>query len=370
MKPIGYMLRHAAAALAATTLLAGCPAAPTAAEPGKKPAASKQATTKTATTGEAVRALVTGVFSVPTPLLGSYAGGKVLVNNGGSIVAAGGLNAVGDTKASYGLLAVPASPLAGAKVYLADAGGSPIPGIDPVTTDEKGAFTIPEVPAGYSFVLVAEAATTGGETATYQTLVKSSELGATANVDAASTLVTAAVVKGLSGGDLGEVNPARFQTARQTAHANLQAADLPDFTDRAAVVAKIDALIAQVDELKASIDLLRQDIQDIKASLAEIEAKLAQRPAPPPGGQPGMQPPPPGGQQPPPGGQQPPPGGQQPPPGQCPPQPPPGMPPPPFPPPPGCPPWNTQGTQAGTQPPPAGTQPPPAFQPAPAQATR
>lgn len=299
IRPSFYL---SAVALMVAVPLAGCPSKAT--PNAVRPTAAAVVASSAAPKSDAGKVgIITGILNVPTPLLGAYAGAKIVAAGGGNFVGHNGaaLNA-STASLTRGLLSIPGSPLSGVKIYLADAGGSPIPGISSVQTDDKGNYTIPDVPAGYTFVVAADVPTTEGKTATYQTLVKSSELGATANVDAASTLVTAGVVQGLKGGDLGDFNPGTFQTARQTTDDNLTSDKLPDFTSRADVTAKIDALEAQIQALQQSIDEIKQDLADIKATLADIEKQLAERPSPPP---------PPGGpQQGPPGGpQQGPPGG-------------------------------------------------------------
>lgn len=248
------------------------------------PTTVRRAATPTASPSAADKSggVVTGTFSVPAQLVGQYAGvipagaGNVVPVGGGNVIAAGSGNLLGSTRH---LLALNQTAVGGAKVYLADAGGNAIPGLPSAKTDSSGHYTIANVPAGYDFVVAASVSTTDGKTATYQTLVKSSSLGATANIDASSTMVSAAVLQSQQGSDLGDFNAATFETARQTTDAHLSDSALPDFTSRQDVTAKVDALASTVTELKGQIDTLQQDIKDIKQSLAQLEQQLAQESA-------------------------------------------------------------------------------------------
>jgi hypothetical protein len=268
---------------AASPAVAAAPSAtPTVAiAPSSAAPASPPATAATVSS-----ALITGAVRVPANLLGLYAA-KIISGNvanivptgGGNVIPTGGGNLIPTGGGHYALLGLENDTLGGAKVYLADAGGAPIPGLPAVTTDANGVYTIPNVPAGFTFVVAVEVPTKDGKTAVYQTLVRSTPLGATADIDAASTLVSASVVRDVKGGNLGDVNPAKFRTAQQTAADALTPDALPDFTSRADVLARIDALAAGLSALKQSIDDLRQDISDIKQSLEDIKAQLAKQAA-------------------------------------------------------------------------------------------
>jgi hypothetical protein len=107
---------------------------------------------------------------------------------------------------------------------------------------------------------------------TLQTLVRSDELGATTRIDVATSLITLAVSQGQ--GDLGDFNAAAFRTATEATGRKLTDADLPDLSDRTAIIAKMDELSAQVAELKDMLDLIRNDLQEIKDSLAKLGERL------------------------------------------------------------------------------------------------
>jgi hypothetical protein len=212
--------------------------------------------------------VVVGVAIAPQGITG------IVPTGGGNIIPTGG----GDR---WHLQALTQQPLANAQVYLADAAGQPYPLIKPVTTDAQGRFTFTDVPVGVTVMVVATGRNPAGKDATLQTLVRTAELGATANIDTASSLVTLAVVKDQSG-DLGEFNASSFRTATDATARQLDDQDVPDLTDRAALLARIDKLAQSVAELKTALDAIRQDLKDIKASLEEIKARLGQPTGGPP----------------------------------------------------------------------------------------
>jgi uncharacterized coiled-coil protein SlyX len=132
---------------------------------------------------------------------------------------------------------------------------------------------------------------------TLQTLVAPSALGATTAIDTASSLVTLAVTEGQGG--LGQFNAAAFRTATEATAKNLADGDVPDLSDRSAILAKVDQLSRSIAELKTALDAIKQDLRDIKQSLDDLKNQLAaqqqqqaqqppqqQPPPPPPAGGP------------------------------------------------------------------------------------
>ena len=298
------MRRRSLFALTGALMLSACalptltvtPAALPSAGPGL-PGASPGSVLPAAGVAAQAGVTVSGAVKVPAGIIA--AGGMNLVAAGsGNLVAAGSGNLVAAGGMNYGLLALSEAPAAGAEVFLADAAGNPIPGLEKVKTDAKGNFTIPGVPPDFTFVVAAEITTIAGKKATFQTLAKPGKLGATVNLDAATTLVASNVLEGQKGSDLGDFNPAIFKTAAETTARNLDDAKLPDFSDRASVRAKMAELIAAVSELKASVDQLRTELSEVKKSLDDLRAAL-EKPAtdaapPAPGTDPGrLEPPPP-----------------------------------------------------------------------------
>jgi hypothetical protein len=252
-----------------------------------------QTPTASGTVRLSAASIVMGVVRAPKGILASVVptgGGNlgVISNNGGAVVPTGGGNLMPAPGAGLrSLLAVTEAPLAGATVFVGDVAGRPYPLVPAVTTDAEGRFTLPDVPSGFTVTIVVKGHDEArAKDVTLQTIVKTSELGATANVDTSSSLVTLAVLDGTS--DLGEFNPATFRTATEAAAKHLTDADVPDLSDRSAVIAKVDALAASVAELKTALEQIRQDLKAIKATVDEINQKLGAPPAqggalPPPG---------------------------------------------------------------------------------------
>lgn len=310
------MNRHATAVLAAL-LLAAC-SQPTTPTSEVRLTASSSASPKAAPAASASPArlrassIVTGVVKAPKGIAGVIptggghviptGGGHVIVNNGGNVIPTGGGNLL-RLLATRGVLAVTEAPLANTEVFLADAAGNAYPNIAPVTTDAEGRFTFEDVPPGFTVTVVARGRDEArAKDVTLQTIVKTSELGATTAIDTATSMVTLAVLQGES--EIGDVNAATFRTATEATAKGLTDADVPDLSDRTAILAKVEALAGQIAELKEALDEIREDLADIKASIDEINQKLGA----PQQTVPAWQPPPPPPPQPQPGGVQPPPG--------------------------------------------------------------
>jgi Ca2+-binding EF-hand superfamily protein len=214
---------------------------------------------------------VPGTMSVPgaTTTSPTIAGAPLT----GTVTAPAGIQAEG-AATIFQVAEVGEKPLANAEVFLADAGGNAIPGIASVKTDASGKFNFPDVPKDFTFVVAAKAKTKEGKPALLQSLAKPGALGASVEVSAASTLVTAGVV---DGNDLGEFNPATFKTATESTRKQLTEADLPDLSDRAACVKRIGELANKVQELGAAISQIKKDMKDLRKDLEELKKQLANR---------------------------------------------------------------------------------------------
>ncbi len=269
------------AALAALTLLAGCPAPGTIrpdsnASGGK---ASPRASAGVTATVPAARVGVTiaGLAIAPAGIVAAGAG-NVLVNNGGNMVAAGAGNVIshngGQAIGAGGLVAGPRTllaivqqPLAGAEVFLAGPDGAPLPDIPPVTTDAQGRFRLAGAPATGTFTVQVRVKNKAGAATTLQTLVRPTAAGATANVSIGTTCVAVAVLDG-QGGNLGEFNPAKFQSAVETTDKELTPETWPDPADR-------QAILATMTRLEAKIDLLQSTLNEIRAELQKLSNQVA-----------------------------------------------------------------------------------------------
>lgn len=233
-----------------------------------------------ASTAPKATGLITGTVLLPSRFNSGViptGGGNVLPTGSGNVIPTGGGNL---------------APLAGAKVFLADAAGQPYPSLSAVTTDSQGSFSISSVPSGYTFMVVAQARDTQlAKDVTLQTLVRSSDLGATAPITVGTSLVTIAVTEG-QGGTLGDFNAATFRTASEATAKNLKDNDIPDLSDRSAMVRKVDELATSVAELKQAVNEIRQTLKDIKKSIDDLTTKVNNQVTLAPGLNPGSQPPP------------------------------------------------------------------------------
>ena len=99
-------------------------------------------------------AVVTGVVKAPAGIVGA-----VISNNGGNVIPTGGGNVIPTGGGNLRILAVTEAPLANTEVFLADAAGQPYPGLASTTTDAGGQFTFSQVPAGYTYMVVARGRT-------------------------------------------------------------------------------------------------------------------------------------------------------------------------------------------------------------------
>lgn len=171
-------------------------------------------------------------------------------------------------------------PAAGARVFLADASGNPLPGLPEARTDGQGRFTLNKVPPSYSYVVVAEISTATAKPAQYRSVTKVSDLGATVKVDPASTLVTSAVLDGMSG-DLGEFNPSRFQMLKDRIASLLRATDLPDFSDGLRVRDHVRELVKANDELRATLAKVQEDLRKVQDDVESLRTRLEREQAAP-----------------------------------------------------------------------------------------
>lgn len=201
-------------------------------------------------------------------------GGNVIAGGGANVVPPGGANVVppgGANVVASGGGNLTQAPLANAEVYLADAAGQPLPGIASARTDDKGMFRFFNVPEGYTFMVVAPVKTEHGEQAALQTLAHSSKQSAKADLDVATTAVTAAVTQEQH--DLGELDPAAFGQATAAA-AKALGQGKPSLSDRNGLAA---AAVADPGA-KAAVEALRTQVADTHASSLEaLKKELAAR---------------------------------------------------------------------------------------------
>ncbi|MDB5097125.1 MAG: hypothetical protein JWM80_1546 [Cyanobacteria bacterium RYN_339] len=258
--------------LLAGLLAAGCQASPPAAtlttSAGQALPSAPVAVTAAATV------VLSGIAQAPVGIDGiiSTNGGGIISTNGGGVVPTGG--------GLYHVAALAERPLQSTTVYLADAAGVAYPGVASVQTDAAGRFSFPAVPRDLTVMVVARAFDKGrNKPVLMRTLVNPAAGGdAPVAVNAASTIVTVDVVQGRS--SLGAFNNGAFQAAAAATSAGLADADVPDFSDDQALLARATALAAADAKLKADLDQTRQELQTLKDELKQLEETL-RRPASP-----------------------------------------------------------------------------------------
>lgn len=222
--------------------------------------------------------LITGLVRGPAGIV-SAGGGNVVSAGGGNLIGPAGGNLIGPAGGNMqgrGVLALTEQGLAGVEVFVADAAGKPIPGLPSVLTNAKGGFSIPKVPAGFTYVVAARVKTAAGDQATLKTLAKATTLGTTVDLDVANTLVTTAVVNGREDA-LGEFNAATFQRAVETTAKHLDANSLPDLADGSAILAHMTALAEEVTELKSAVTELKSMLAKVTERLDQLEAEIKGR---------------------------------------------------------------------------------------------
>lgn len=216
-----------------------------------------------------VRTVITGTVKATKDILP-----RVIPTGGGNVIPTGGGNVIPTGGGNFRVAGLEEAPLGNATVFLADAAGRPYPGLPAVTTDATGAFTFTEVPAGHTYMVVVSGRDGARQKdMTLQTLVAPSDLGATTQVDTATSLVTLAVTEGQN--ELGSFNAAAFRTATEATAKHLDAASVPDLSDRSAILAKVEALSQTVQELKTAIEEIRQALKEIQASIDELKTQVA-----------------------------------------------------------------------------------------------
>lgn len=222
--------------------------------------------------------LITGLVRGPAGIVAA-GGGNVVSAGGGNLIGPAGGNLIGPAGGNMqgrGVLALEEQGLAGVEVFVADAAGKPIPGLPSVLTNAKGGFSIPKVPAGFTYVVAARVKTAAGDATTLKTLAKATTLGTTVDLDVANTLVTTTVVNGREDA-LGEFNAATFQRAVETTAKHLDAKSLPDLADSSAILAHMAALAEEVTELKSAVTELKSMLAKVTERLDQLEAEIKGR---------------------------------------------------------------------------------------------
>lgn len=244
------MPRHLVAALMLPALaLAACssPSTPV------KPQASTKPTTIAAKPSvkpaPAKAESLTGTAVAPAGIVAA-GGGNYVGPNGASMVAAGAGNMVAAGAGNYALQAVEEKPLAGAAVYLVPADEKhAVPDRDPdAIADEKGEFVlpVPEKSKTGAYAVVVSAKNADGKAAPMSTVVDADPKGKATKVGAATTMVAALLRKRGASAFTG-FQLAQFDGLVELLAKNLDASNLPDFSDPEAVAARADELGKKLD---------------------------------------------------------------------------------------------------------------------------
>ena len=244
-------------------LLAGCASPATNSTPVSatklKPTAKKPAPTGQLT--------ITGAVTAPA---------GIIATGGGNIIAAGGGN--------YRALAVAEQPLAGSRVYLADASGAKVAGVAETKTDAKGAYSLAGVPKGGPYMVVAEGKTAEGKDAPLRTVVKPEAGALKADLGAATTMMATKLLKDGNGTIKGfEANA--WNQAVMTLAADLTAdmlpADLSAMSDMAMIGGmfssfseKMPALKTALSDLAAAVPAAQEGVDQAQEELDRAQEEL------------------------------------------------------------------------------------------------
>ena len=169
---------------------------------------------------------------------------------------------------------LPVGSVVGARVFLADASGQPLPNLRSVTTGPNGSFNFPQVPHGFTFMIVAQVKTETGAVAEFRTMAKLTPLGVVVDVSPASTLVTTNLLDGFDGSELGEFQPAKFLSATNAVAKRLTSDNVPDFSSIESIRSSIARLSQDIGELKSMITDMRRDLGNIQQSFDRLQQTI------------------------------------------------------------------------------------------------
>jgi hypothetical protein len=169
------------------------------------------------------------------------------------------------------------APVPGARVYLADGLGTPLPGLPTATTDDAGRYRLDGVPNGHTYVVVADFVV-GGEgtrkgsgpsgplrgplgdrTATLEALAQATAGTVTTDLTLATSLVTVDLSEVLNGFSA-NLRPERYEAAVARAHRLLTNDRVPDLTDKPDVMALSATLLNVSPDLRSALSELKQDL--------------------------------------------------------------------------------------------------------------
>lgn len=151
------------------------------------------------------------------------------------------------------------APVPGAKVYLADGLGTPLPGLPTTTTDDDGRYRLDGIPNGHTYVVVADFLVNGDRPATLEALAQATSGTVTTDLTLATSLVTVDLSEVLNGFSA-NLQSARYQAAVDKTHRLLTNDRVPDLTDKPDVMALAATLLNVSPDLRAAVSELKQDL--------------------------------------------------------------------------------------------------------------
>lgn len=197
----------------------------------------------------------------------------LLANNSGALVANNSSTLIQNNGSNFRVQATDdAVPVANAKVVLTDSFGQPVPGVQPVSTDAQGHFTLTHVPAGFSRVVEVQAP--GFHLAT---LVSTSLAAKAVEVSPATTLATEHLRQsfGSEKGALARVSSDRFNALLDTVKSALAGDDKDlDLSSPDAAAKGFDKLAAKHAEVaKGGESAVKATQDDILAAVEKGDVK-------------------------------------------------------------------------------------------------
>jgi hypothetical protein len=151
------------------------------------------------------------------------------------------------------------TPVPGARVYLADGLGTPLPGLPTATTDDAGRYRLDGIPGGHTYVVVADFAVGGDRPASLEALAQAESGTVTTDLTLATSLVTVDLSEVLNGFSA-NLRPERYDAAVDKTHRLLTNDRVPDLTDKPDVMALAATLLNVSPDLRSALSELKQDL--------------------------------------------------------------------------------------------------------------
>jgi hypothetical protein len=151
------------------------------------------------------------------------------------------------------------TPVPNAEVFLADANGTALPGLPHATTDADGRYRIGGVPAGFTYMVVADFAVKSGEHAQLETLAQAPTGDVTADLTLATSLVTVDLAEVLNGFS-SNLKQDSFNGAVDKTQKLLTNDRVPNMADPGDVLSLATTLVNVSPDLRSTVSQLKQDL--------------------------------------------------------------------------------------------------------------